>query len=173
MFKRFLVLFIAYFGLMPGIAAANSTIRPGLWEVTTTSDMLRLTRISPESLQNLKDLAEQYGVDISQMPTGEASSQVCVTPETANSDRVPNFYDAELGCETQSATRNGNRYRFDFVCSSAQIKGKGTAEGTFSNPQQFTGRTHFNGTAQGIAVNERADIRGRWLGADCGGVNPL
>jgi hypothetical protein len=153
--------------------AAQPHMRPGLWEITTTSDLFRLAQISPGGLQNLKDLAEQYGVDISQLPAGEASSQVCVSEETANTRDIPVFYQAELGCSTKNATRNGNRYRFDFVCSSPELNGNGTAEGTFTTQQSFTGRSRFKGTAQGIPVNEQADISGRWVNADCGAIKPM
>jgi hypothetical protein len=127
----------------PSANSAGNSIRPGLWEITTSSDVLRLAQIAPERAQELKDLAEQYGVDISGLLMGEASSQVCITPEMAASDKPPALHDPEWDCNTQNATRSGNRYRYDFVCSSPQLRGKGTAEGTFTTPERFSGHTRF------------------------------
>ena len=148
-------------------SAAGNTIRPGLWEITTSSDALRLVKVAPERAQELKDLAEQYGVDISGIPMGEASSQVCITQEMAASDKPPALNDPEWGCNTQNATRSGNKYRYDFVCSSTRLRGKGTAEGTFTTPERFSGHTRFSGAAQGIPVDDRAEISGRWINSKC------
>lgn len=155
------------------VYATDPHMRPGLWEVTTTSDLFRLTQLSPDGMQGLKDLAEQYGIDTSQLPMGEASSQVCISRETASTDDFPVLHQAELGCKTTNATRNGNKYRFDFACSSPDLKGKGTAEGTFTTSQSFSGRSQFSGVAQGVPVDEQADISGRWVNASCGSVKPM
>jgi hypothetical protein len=53
------------------------------------------------------------------------------------------------------------------------VKGNGKAEGTFTSPESFAGRTEFVGDVQGTPVNERADTSGRWVGANCGSVKPL
>ncbi|MBC7698336.1 MAG: DUF3617 family protein, partial [Bacteroidia bacterium] len=45
--------------------AAEISIRPGLWEITTTSDLLRLVpHIPADQMQSIKDLANQYGVEM-------------------------------------------------------------------------------------------------------------
>lgn len=173
MHKTLLALVCASSFLMSSADAADN-MRPGLWEITTTSDLLWLApQISPDEMQNLKDLAEQYGVDMPQIQMGEATSKVCITQEMAEQQNLPNFYQSELGCTTKNATRNGNNYRLDFVCSSPELKGNGIAEGKFTSPESFLGRTQFDGIAQGVPVNEQADISGRWINSSCGTVKPL
>lgn len=154
-------------------ASANASIQPGLWEITTTSDVVKRTRISPDRIQGLKDWAEQYGFDTSQIPTGEETTQVCITPQMVKSSEPPRLHDPDSGCSSQNATRNGNKYRYEFVCSSAQLNGKGAAEGTFVTPQRMEGRSEFSGTAQGVAVKEQATLKGKWMASDCGSVAPL
>jgi hypothetical protein len=164
--KTLLALVFASSFVMSTANSADNNMRPGLWEITTTSDLLWLApQISPDQMQNLKDLAEQYGVDMPQIQMGEATSKACITQEMADQKYLPNFYQHELGCNTQNATRTGNKYRLDFVCSSPQLKGNGTAEGTLTSPESFVGQTQFDGIAQGIPVNEHADISGRWIRA--------
>lgn len=154
--------------------AADDNMRPGLWEITTSSDLLWFVpQISPEQMQNLKDLAEQYGVDMPQIQMGEATSKTCITQAMAEQKELPIFYQSELGCSTQNATRSGNRYRLEFICSGPQLQGSGTAEGTLTSPESFAGRTTFDGVAQGRPVNEHADISGRWLNSSCGTVKSL
>ena len=169
-----LVLACAFIFMVSTANSADNNMRPGLWEITTTSDLLWLApQISPDNMRNLKDLAEQYGVDMPQIQMGEATSNACITQEMADTKSLPIFYQSELGCTTRNAARNGNSYRLDFVCSSPELKGNGTAEGTITSPESFTGRTQFDGVAQGVPVNEHADISGRWINSDCGTVKPM
>lgn len=150
------------------MAATNPIVRPGLWEITTTSDLMRRARISPETVRDWKAMAEEYGIDTSQIPAGDEPSQVCITPTMASAPHPPDVHDAESGCTTRNATRSGNKFRLEFTCSSSQLKGSGTAEGTFTSAERFVGRTRFNGTAKGVPVNEAADMSGQWKSSSCG-----
>ena len=154
--------------------AADNNMRPGLWQITTTSDLLLLVPHLPaDQMQGIKDLAKDYGLDMPQIENGAAISQTCITQEMAAQKMLPNFYNAELGCTSQNATRSGNDYKVDFVCDSVDLKGSGTVAGTITTPEDFTGQTNFTGTAQGNPVNEKADINGKWLNASCGAVKPM
>jgi hypothetical protein len=154
--------------------ASETYIRPGLWEITTTSDLLWLMpQIPPDQMQNLIDLAKANGFDMPQIQNGAASSNACITQKMADQKNIPYFYPNQLECTTKNATRNENSYKFDFVCTSEQLKGNGSAQGTFTNTETFSGRTKFDGIAQGFPVNEQADINGRWVSSNCGSVKPL
>jgi hypothetical protein len=160
--------------LAPAAYAAETNMRPGLWQITTTSDLLLLApHLPPEQMQSIKDLASEYGLEMPQIENGAAISQTCITQEMAKQKMLPNLYNTQLGCSSKNAARSGNNYKIDFVCASADLKGNGTAEGTITNPETFTGQTNFSGEAQGNPVNERADINGKWINASCGAVKPL
>ena len=162
------------FSLQPAANSAEINMRPGLWEMTTTSDLLWLVpQIPPDQMQNLTDLARQYGVELPQIEMGAAMTNTCITQEMTEQKNPPVFYQNQLGCTAKNVTHNGNTYRLDFVCDSSQLQGNGSAEGTFTSRESFTGRTAFNGSAQGTPVNEKADISGRWLSSSCGAVKPL
>ena len=157
--------------------AANTVetnLRAGLWQITTTSDLLRLApHVPPEQMKNIKDLANEYGFELPRIENGAAISQACITQEMATQKTLPNFYQSQLGCTSKQAGRDGNNYKVDFVCASDELKGNGTATVTITNPKAFIGQTNFIGQAQGNAVNENADISGKWLNASCGAVKPL
>ena len=160
--------------LAPSANAAEINMRPGLWQITTTSDLLLLApHLPPEQMQSIKDLAKDYGLEMPQIENGAAISQTCITQEMAAQKTLPNFYNTQLGCTSKNASRSGNNYKIDFVCTSPDLKGNGTAEGAITNPEAFTGQTNFSGEAQGNPVNERADINGKWINASCGAVKPL
>ena len=154
--------------------AAETNMRAGLWQITTTSDLLLLVPHLPaDQMQGIKDIATEYGLEMPQIENGAAISQTCITQQMVDEKTLPNFYNAQLGCSSKNATRNGNNYKTDFVCNSEDLKGNGIAQGTFTSSQAFTGITNFTGTAEGNPVNEQADISGKWLNANCGTVKPL
>ena len=153
--------------------SAENDMRPGLWEITTTSNLLKLvSQIPPDQMQMLMNLAKQHGVDVPPIQNGAATSNVRVTQKMADEKIPPSFYQNKSGCVAQNATHVGNKYTWEFVCTNPKLKGNGTAEAVFTNPENFTGRTEFEGNAQGAPVKEHADITGKWTSADCGAVKP-
>lgn len=154
--------------------SAETNLRPGLWQIETTSDLLLLVpHIPADQMQNVKDIAAEYGLEMPTVENGAAVSQTCITQQMADQKTLPNFYNTQLGCSSKNAPRTGNNYKIDFVCNSADLKGNGTAAGTITNAQNFIGKTNFTGTAQGNPVNEQADVSGKWLNISCGAVKPL
>lgn len=161
-------------GLLPFAEAAESAIRPGLWEVSTTSDLLLLAPyIPPDQMTALQGLAKEYGVDMPHIENGAATAKTCITPEMAKANIIPGAYQSQWGCTVKKAVNNANRYQLEYQCASAEVSGTGIVEGTFTTPSTFTGQTTFNGTVQGNPLNERAGISGQWLNADCGNIKPL
>jgi hypothetical protein len=172
--NTFLPLLVVSFLLGSTASAAEHTIRPGLWEMTTTSGLLKLVpHIPPDQMQQLRNLAKQNGIDMPDIQNGAATSKVCITQEIAERKMPPNLYENESGCAAKNVTRNGNNYKMDLVCDGSRLNGSGKAEGTFTSPESFSGRTEFSGDVQGTPVNERAETSGRWVGANCGTVKPL
>jgi hypothetical protein len=154
--------------------ASEFDMRPGLWQITTSSDLLRLApMIPPDQIQAARDLAKQYGVEMPEIENGAAITKACITPEMAKQKALPNFYQDQTGCASKNTSRKGNDYKVDFACDGADLKGSGTAEGHLTSAESFIGISKFTGTAQGNPVNEKADINGKWLGAKCGEVKPM
>ena len=173
MHKTLIALVFVSLAWISTASAAENDMRPGLWEITTTSDLLKLaSQIPPDQMQILMNLAKQHGVDIPPIQNGAATSNVCVTQKMADQKIPPSFYQNKSGCTAQNPTHAGNKYTWDFVCANPRVNGNGTAQAVFANPENFTGRTEFEGVAQGAPVKEHADISGRWMSADCGTVKP-
>jgi hypothetical protein len=172
--KTPLALILASTLLSTTVIANEVNMRPGLWEMETTSDLLLLVpHIPADQLKSVQDLAKEYGLEMPKIEHGSAISRSCVTQEMAAQKTLPKFYQEELGCVSNDAVRNGNRYKISFTCNGPDLKGNGTAEGLITGPQSFSGTTQFIGQAQGMNVNEKADISGKWVAANCGNVKPL
>ncbi|MNR78125.1 hypothetical protein D3C72_88110 [compost metagenome] len=150
-------------------AAENKMqLKPGLWEMSATNDLLNLVeQIPPEQMKNLSNLAKQYGFDMPKIQNGAATSKVCITPQMAAQDIPPSAYHRQSGCEARNATRVDNRYSADLVCASDQVNGQGKTEATLNTPESFSGKTSFKGLVRGVQVDESANTSGRWLAASC------
>lgn len=160
--------------IMATSSLADSHIRPGLWEITTKSDLLALIpHIPSDQMQQITDLVQQYGLKMPKVENGRVISNVCITPEMAQQDIPSYFHEGQSGCTAQNAVRVGNGYRMDLVCANKQFQGNGTAQGTFTSPEQFMGNTEFDSKVQGSPVYAAAETQGRWIGEHCTAVNPL
>jgi hypothetical protein len=169
-FKTFI--FGAFFlsSLTP-ILAADLAPRPGLWEISATNDLLALApQIPSDQMEKLRGLARQHGFDMPKIENGAASSRICITPEMAAQNTMPDLYQQQSGCTTRNAVRSGARYSMDISCSGGQVRGSGHAEGMLESAESFSGTTTFSGTVQGNPVNERAQTSGRWVAESCGGL---
>ncbi len=160
--------------LIPFSALAHEHIRIGLWEVTTRSDLLALVpHIPAENMQQLQKLANQYGIKMPKIDNGAAISHVCITAEMAQQEIPTYFYEDRSGCIVQNATRIGNGYKMDLYCKNTHFQGNGTAQGTFTTPEKFTGSTEFDSMVSGSPIFASAQTTAHWIGEHCMAVNPL
>lgn len=166
----FVVLLSSFMVMFAEIAQAKTIqMRPGLWEIRTSSDLLRLVpHIPANQMQYMQDLAKEYGFEMPEIENGAAISRTCITQEMAAQEVLPELYQEELGCVSENTVRDGNAYKINFTCNSPQLKGKGTAQGVITSAQTFAGSSRFRGIANGADVDEMAEITGKWVGASCG-----
>lgn len=156
-------------------ACAQTAISPraGLWEVSATSDLLALVpQIPSDQMAKLRGIARQHGFDMPTLENGAATSRICITPEMAAQNTMPDLYQQQSGCASRNAVRNGARYSMEVACSGPRVKGTGRAEGVLESAERFSGTTTFNGTVDGNPIDERAHTSGRWIAASCKGLPP-
>jgi len=156
--------------LLAAGAAHAGQMKPGLWEMTMKSDAMKnLPKIPPEQMEQMRKM----GIAVPQMSDQGMVTRVCISKAMAERDQTPEMAKPQHGCETKNLTRSGNSYAVDIVCNSPQLKGQGTAKGSFSGNESFSSTYEFKGTANGQPVSERHESKGRWLGADCGNLPPV
>lgn len=167
-----------FFSILAGLVLipssfAHEHIRPGLWEITTRSDLLALVPHIPSGqMQQLNDLTHRYGLKLPKIEDNTAVSKICITPEMAQQETPVYFYENQSGCTIQNATRTGNSYKLNLVCTNQHFQGNGTAQGTFTSPESFSGNTEFESSVSGKPVFASAETVGRWTGERCTAVNP-
>lgn len=171
MFKSFIAALAAapmFLLAMPGFAAGN--IKPGLWEMTMQSEMMKnMPKMSPEQIQQMRKM----GVDVTQLQSGTIVNKICITKEMAERDEVSQMNAKETGCELKNMQRSGTTHTMDMVCNGPAMKGKGTIKTVYASDQSFSTSSTFKGTVSGRPVDDRHDSSGKWLGANCGSIKPM
>ena len=164
-------IFIVITSILPLSAPAfSASMKPGLWEVTVQSDMMKnMPKMSPAQIEQMRKM----GVDMAQLQTGAIVNKMCVTKEMAARDELPQMKQPQTGCELKNQKRSSTGITMDMICDGSAMKGKGTLKTVLAGDQGFNFSSEFKGTVNGVPVNERTESNGKWLGPDCGSVKPI
>jgi hypothetical protein len=163
-------------GSLPLVASAQEKILPGLWDHSFTMksesgrmEMLQqqvqaqLALLPPAQRQQMETVLARQGVSIN--PQGNRF-QVCVTPQDAQQDRLPQF---DARCEQQVTERQGSTVRFRFACSTTPpVNGEGQYSVTSS--KAYDGTANVTTTVQGQSERMVMTTQGRWAGPECGAL---
>ncbi len=182
--------FVATLAGLAGPAHAQKQIAPGLWENTVTvktqpggqfdgamSQMQeQLSKLTPEQRKKVEEMMASrgapggaaMGAGMSAMAGKPTTVKVCITPEQAARDEMPQN---QGRCTQTSKERSGNTLKFKFSCAGERpVTGEG--EYTFASDKVHTGHVVVSMMVKGQPERLEMQHDGRWLGADCGDVKP-
>lgn len=175
------VLLLAGLAGMAGMAgmAHAQTMKPGLWEFKQTPQLeparqaqlaqaqKAMDAMPPEQRKMVEQMMAQRGVNVS-MSGGTITLKTCVTQEQAERNMAPI---AQRGNCSQDVKRNGSVIQTHFVCTDPASEGDATV--TLRGSEGFTNDVTVHRQAQGKTETMKVSGEGRWLGADCGDVQPM
>jgi hypothetical protein len=163
-------------------ALAQQRPAPGLWEYSMTMKgdarmeaamaqrRAQMERMTPEQRKAMEAMMAQRGVAMGADGPGQGMSvKVCLTPEQVQRDEMPTGN--ERNCKITSKERSGNSLRFKFECS-GERQAKGEGEYVFSGDKAYKGHTVIDTMLRGQPQRMEMDHQGKWLGADCGDIQP-
>ena len=168
--------------LLCGLLAASAhaqTMKPGLWEFKQTPqlDAARQAQLAqaqkamenmpPERRQMIEQMMAQKGISVS-MAGGAITVKTCITKEQAERNMAPV---QQRGNCTQDVKRSGSTIQTHFVCTDPASEGDAivTLRGDEGFTNDVTVRRQRNGKTETMKVTGE----GRWLGGDCGDVQPM
>lgn len=165
--------------LIAGLAgtAHAQTMRPGLWEFRQTPQLdpaqqaqlaqaqKAMEGMSPEQRRMVEQMMARNGVSVA-MSGGVITVKACVTPEQAERNQAP----ITQGNCSQNSERKGNVIRTRFVCSNPASEGDATV--TLRGETGFSNEVSIRQQRDGRTETMKVSGEGRWLGADCGSVQP-
>ncbi|KQV49391.1 hypothetical protein ASC95_17475 [Pelomonas sp. Root1217] len=165
-------------GLATGAAHAQH-MKPGLWEFKQTPQLdparqaqmaqaqKAMESMPPEQRQMIEKMMAQKGVNVS-MADGAITIKTCVTKEQAERNMAPV---QQHGNCTQDSKRSGNVIQTHFVCTDPASEGDATV--TLRGNEGFTNDVTIRHQRQGKTEVTKVSGEGRWLGANCGDVQPM
>jgi hypothetical protein len=130
--------------LMPATAlGATPKLAPGLWEVTSKTEMVGMAMQMPAHTMKTCLKADELAQPWKQF---QSAGQDC------------SFSDMEM---------NAHSAHWKMRCSSAEgnITGSGSSE--FVDPHHFHGMAHMEMKANGTTMQMKIENKGRWVAASC------
>ena len=141
-------------------AAAQANRKPGLWEMTST--MTWQQSPMPGGMT---------------MPGGGAHTmQACITQAMIDKYGAPVPQSQNNQCKVANVQMKPNGMTADWICT-GPMAGKGTVEGSWTDPDHSTSKVHFTGSMQmgtnAMPVEYTIAVTSVYKGADCGSVKPV
>lgn len=175
---------LAILVILSGTAFAQSNLKPGLWEVKATRQVVdgrdltaQMAAVSAKMEQAMANMTPEQRKQMEAMMNSQGRPQsasggatrICVSPAMAKMDKP--MVDPEGRCEPTKVTRNGNKTSFEFNCARDGRTQVGSGESTVSG-DTVTSRMDMTVTdAQGRHTMQ-TESQMRFLGTDCQGIKP-
>jgi hypothetical protein len=158
----------AAFCALPTALPAAVQLKPGLWSLSV--QMAQDMELDPELVEQMR----QMGLQLPQRAAPPPNVyDLCITPQQAVAQRLPDIHDASTGCTGRNLVRSGDRATGDLSCN-GMLVGGGKVQLLLTGPGAFTGEAFFRGSSQeGLPLDLRGDLQGVWTAADCGNVQPV
>jgi hypothetical protein len=175
---------LAILVILSGTAFAQSNLKPGLWEVKATRQVMdgrdltaqmaaasakmeqAMANMTPEQRKQMEAMMSSQGRP--QSASGGAT-RICVSPAMAAKDKP--MVDSEGRCEPAKVTRNGNKTSFEFNCTRDGRTQVGSGESTVNGDTVSTRVDMTVTDAQGRHTMQ-TESQMRFLGTDCHGIRP-
>lgn len=174
--KYALLLLAGLAGLAPITQA--QTMKPGLWEFKQTPQLdparkaqmeqaqKAMDNMPPERRAMVEQMMGKQGVSVN-MAGGVITVKICVTKEQAERNLAPVNHPGNC---SQDVKRSGNVIQTHFVCTDPASEGDSIV--TLRGSDSFTNEVSIRHQRQGKTETTKVSGEGRWLGADCGDVQP-
>ncbi len=176
----FATLLLMALGALPAPAWAQK-LAPGLWEHSFTMKtgsgrveaamaqmQQQLAAMPPDQRKKMEAMMAGQGLGMGMGPGKPNTLRVCLTPEQAARDQMPQ---QDTRCQQTQSQRSGNVLKFKFSCS-GDPPSTGEGEYTIVSDKAHKGRMVVSTVAQGQPERMEMEQSARWLAADCGSVKP-
>ena len=185
--QRSLQQFACFFAAVAGAAtlaaapARAQDIKAGLWEMTSKVQsnggkmeqamamvQQQMATMTPEQRKMMEGMLAKQGMNVSSMSGNSAVVKMCVTREMAAQSQLP--MQTVGSCTQTRGPLVGNTMRVSIACTQPSANGEGVV--TFANNSAFTSQMRVSTLMAGKTETVSIDANGRWLGSECGSVQP-
>ncbi|HET7084492.1 MAG TPA: DUF3617 domain-containing protein [Rhizomicrobium sp.] len=166
-YKFILGLTAAAIGLLPAAAFAAHG-KPGLWTISTTMQMANMPQMPPEAMAMMK----ARGMKVPGMGGAPIVSQICMTPEQVNDDKLPSMmHEREESCTSKVLSQTPSSVTAEATCH-GRMEGVGHFQISWRGNEHYEGTYNFKGSMEGRPQEMTSHYTGDFVKADCGSVKP-
>lgn len=173
----------ALLGQSPWALAETPPIKPGLWEVISEAPMVngqampdmsakmadQMSKMPPQMRQQIEAQMKARGVQMAQPASGGGMAmRMCLSKEMLAQNR---WQKTEGRCQNTALNKSGATWTWQFTCT--EPPGSGEDSTTFLSNEAYVNELHMNTERKGKATSTVLKHRGKWLGADCGDIQPM
>lgn len=152
--------------LVASAAHAAPQLKPGLWNVTSTTKMANMPQLPPQVMAMMK----AHGMPGLGQPV---TTQICLTgKEPAGTDIAAQLSRGQAKCTSHVVSQTANSVTAEIACH-GMMEGTGRSATTWQDNAHYQGDYSFKGTMHGMAQDVQSHYAGNWVKADCGSVEPL
>ena len=155
--------------LLVPAAALAARGKAGLWKISTTMDMPDMPQmrdLPPEAMAMMKS----RGMSMPGMGA-PIVTQICMTQEEVNTDRVPSMNNNEANCTTKVLSQTPTSMTAEMTCR-GRMEGVGRMQMSWRGNEHYEGTYNFKGMMQGRPHQMNTRYTGDFVKADCGSVKP-
>jgi hypothetical protein len=161
--------------------AADSHLKPGLWEVRVVKQVVdgkdqsaQMSGMAAQMQQAMASMTPDQRARVEAMMKSRIGSdgaiRICLSPEMAKRDTP--MIDKEGRCQPASVQRSGDHISYEINCTSNGTTTKGKGESTFS-ADVVSSRNDITMIQGGTTHAMQTETEMRFVGADCGDVKPF
>lgn len=157
------------FKLQPGLWEQSMTMKSssGEMEAKMAQMQQQLASMPPAQRKMVEDMMAKQGVG---MGGRNNTVKMCISAEQAARSDLPQQQDGR--CTQEVIERSGGKIRYRFACTGDHPT-TGEGEYTMTSPTEYSGRATMTTTVKGQPEKVETTNSGRWLGSDCGNIQPL
>jgi hypothetical protein len=161
--------------------ASAQAIKPGLWEVKSSLGKGYGKSLAAVAANNKKMIAEMSPATRKEMEAIEAENadevqytddhvitKSCITKEQAS--KLDKVWGKQDNCNYQNSPLVGGVMKMTFSCTDSKSTGTGTLR--LRGDTGFDMEMTSSGSVQGKRFDMKATASGKWLGANCGKIEP-
>ena len=182
--RRVTAVFALLIGSIAALPALAQNMKPGLWEIDTTTSAMadprlrqmlemqkqQMANMPPEQRKMMEDMMASHGAGgLTISPDGGMHVKACVTPEMVARNQLP--MQQRGNCVHKRAPLVGNSMTMSFSCTNPAVSGEGSA--TFSGDTAFSMTLQTVATLNGRKHASSMSSSGKWLASGCGNIKPV
>ncbi len=152
--------------LVPAAALAAHG-RPGLWTISSTMQMANMPQMPPEAMAMMK----ARGMKIPGMGGSPIVTQICMTQEQVNTDKLPAVNNREENCTNKILSQSAMSVTAETTCH-GRMEGVGRMQISWRGNDHYEGNYSFKGTMRGHPQEFSTHYTGDFVKTDCGSVKP-